>query len=339
MGFVPAGLHHENIAGLEVVLANGDIVRTGQFGMTSSPSAHLTKLTFGPTIDGLFLQSNLGIVTKMGIHMTPQPQAYMACTFDMPEMEDIEVIVDMFGAMRRSGVLPTVVYVFSIVEWSSFFKKRREWWDGEEPIPDWRLKEIEKELDTGFWTVKFGLYGPKNIIQAQYDEIHRVVAKEAPAGRLRNTLFAGEDGGLVDAASVPQPHGGMFVGVPSMFSLPLVRYNNPKDDSGVAAHGAYSPILPLDGKKVLDWVKVARKVYETHGFDMLCDFFMHERHCVFVCMLCFDKTSPTQRKATDNIFNDLFAEGSKRGFAKYRAHIHHMGNVNPRAKGRRYQYD
>lgn len=90
MGFIPSGIHHENIAGLEVVLANGDVVRTGQFAMTSSPSAHLTHLSFGPSIDGLFLQSNLGIVTKLGIHMTPQPQAYMPCTFDMPDFDDIE---------------------------------------------------------------------------------------------------------------------------------------------------------------------------------------------------------------------------------------------------------
>jgi hypothetical protein len=326
MGFVPTGLHHEHIAGLEVVLPDGDVVRTGQFAMTTSPSAHLTRLSFGPSIDSLFIQSNLGIVTKLGLHMTPQPQAYMSATFDMPELEDIETIVDVFGAMRRNGILPTIVYVFSIVEWSSFPKKKCEWWPGEGPIPDWRLKEMAKELDTGFWTVKFGLYGPRAIIQAQYDEVARVVAKEAPTGRLRNVIFEGEDGKLLEATSVPQPYGGMFVGVPSLFSLPLVRYYNPAgENAGVGAHGAYSPIIPLDGKTMLSWVKVARKVYEDNGFDLLCDFFMHERHAVFVCMLCFDKTNATHRVATDKIFHELFKEGTARGFSKYRAHINHMG--------------
>jgi hypothetical protein len=319
------GLHHEHIAGLEVVLPDGDIVRTGQFAMSGNPSAHLTKFSFGPSIDGLFLQSNLGVVTKMGIHMTPQPQAYMACTFDMPVLEDIETIVDVFSPMRQNGVLPHFVYVFSIVEWSSIFGKRVDWWDGEGPIPDWRVKEIQKELDTGFWTVKFGLYGPKDVIQAQYNEIEKVLAKEAPTGRLRNSQFVGENGGLLDASSVPQPNGGMFVGVPSMWSLPLTKFYNPKDGSGVGAHGAYSPLIPLDGKTVLSWVKVAKQVYESYGFDLLCDFFMHERFAVFVCMLCFDKTNSEQRIATDKIFHGLFEEGTKRGFSKYRAHINHMG--------------
>jgi hypothetical protein len=334
MGFIPTGTHHENISGLEIVLSDGDVVRTGQFAMTTSASPHLTKLHFGPTVDGLFLQSNLGIVTKMGIWLTPQPQAYMACQFDMPELEDISQIVDVFGAMRRSGVIPHVAYVFSVVEWTAIFGKRADFWEGEGPIPDWRLKEIAKELDVGFWTVRFGFYGPEGIIRAHYDEVARVVARDMPTGRLKNTLFTAEKGAeLLEALNVPQPHGGMFVGVPSMWSLPMTEYYCPKEGGGIGAHGAYSPIIPLEGKKVLEWVKAAKAVYEKHGFDILCDFFMHERHAVFVCMLCFDKTQPKQREAMDRIYHGLFEEGTRRGFAPYRSHINHMGESQSHGDG------
>lgn len=329
MGFIPSGIHHKHIAGLEVVLANGDVVRTGQWAMSSSPSAHLTQYSFGPDVDGLFLQSNLGIVTKLGIHMTPQPQAYMACTFDMPEFDDVETITDVFGAMRRNGTLPTVTYVFSLVEWSSLFAPRHHYWQDAGPIPEWRLKEIQEELDTGRWTVKWGLYGPLNIIEAQYDEVRRVVANEAPTGRLRKTVFSGgPNNELLEALSVPQPHGGMFVGVPSMFSIPMVNFYNPKEGGGIGAHGAYSPIIPLDGKTMKAWAHAARKAYEDQGLDLLCDYFMSDRHAVFVCMLCFDKTKASQRRAIDNTYKSLFEAGTKLGFAKYRSHIHHMGEYS-----------
>lgn len=294
--------------------------------MSSSPSAHLTQYSFGPDVVGLFLQSNLGIVTKLSLHMTPQPQAYMSCTFDMPDFDDIETITDVFGAMRRNGVLPTVTYVFSLVEWSALFAPRHTYWKEEGPIPEWRLREIQKELDTGRWTVKWGLYGPLNIIEAQYDEVLRVVCKEAPKGRLRKTVFSGgPNNELLEALSVPQPHGGMFVGVPSMFSIPMVNFYNPKEGGGVGAHGAYSPIIPLDGKTMKKWAHAARKAYEDQGLDLLCDYFMSDRHAVFVCMLCFDKTNAKQRQAIDNTYKSLFKEGTKLGFAKYRSHIHHMG--------------
>ncbi|KAL6709794.1 hypothetical protein ACN47E_001223 [Coniothyrium glycines] len=112
-GFTPTAAHHQHIAGLEVMLANGDLVRTGQFGVSNSPSSHLSKFTFGPSIEGLFLQSNLGIVTKMGIWLTPAPQAFMSCTFDMPNFEDVEAIVDIFGPLRRDGLLPNTIYSYA----------------------------------------------------------------------------------------------------------------------------------------------------------------------------------------------------------------------------------
>jgi hypothetical protein len=217
MGFIPTGVHHENMTGLEVVLADGDVVRTGQFAMTGSQTAHNTKLTFGPSIDGLFLQSNLGIVTKMGINLTPQPQAYVACSHNMPDLEDVEYIVDTFGALCRNGTIPYMCYCYSIIEWTAIFGKKRDWWAGDGPISDRRLKEIQKELDTGFWTCKFGLYGPLGVVEAQPAEVRRVTAGK-PKGVLRSAAFHG------GPRACRTRTGGMFVGVPSMWSLPLVDH-------------------------------------------------------------------------------------------------------------------
>ncbi|KAI1335671.1 glycolate oxidase [Xylariaceae sp. FL0016] len=330
MGFVPTGVHHENMAGLEIVLANGELVRTGQFAKSapeSTPtSAHLTRLSFGPSIDGLFIQSNLGIVTKMGIWLTPQPQAYMAVTFDMPEFDDLEFLVDLFGSLRRNGTIPTTVFIGNLVGQTTVIHKHADWWDGKGPIPEWRLKEIQKELGIGYWVAKFGLYGAPEILQAQYNVVEKVLAKEAPTGHLRNTLYSGspEDGGLLEASSVPGPHGGVYVGFPGMINLKFVDYLVPKDGAGVGGHGAYSPILPLDGKTVLDWAKAARQVYEAHGFDLISDFFIEERHSVSVCMLFFDKTDQAMRVAMDKLMHGLFDAGAKRGLAKYRSHIAYM---------------
>lgn len=307
------------------MLADGDIVRTGQWAMSNSPSAHLSKFSFGPSVEGLFLQSNLGVVTKMGIWLTPQPQAYLSASFDMPNEEDVGIITDLFGEMRRNGILPNICYVFNIIEWSAIIGKRAELWEGDGPMPDSRVKEIQEQIDTGHWSVKFSLYGGKAVVKAQFDEVKRICAERAPTGRIKGFIFSGEGDRLLDPTSVTQPHGGMFVGVPSLWSLPLVRYMLPKDGSGAGAHSAYSAIIPLDGKTMVNWYRKAREVYESEGFDAMCDFFMHGRHAVFVCMLCFDKTNKKQTDAIDRIFHRLFAEGQKFGFSKYRAHVDHMG--------------
>lgn len=241
------------------MLANGELVRTGQFAVSKSPSSHLSKFTFGPSIEGLFLQSNLGIVTKLGIWLTPAPQAFMSCSFDMPDFEDVETIVDVFGPLRRDGLLPNTVYVSNLVEWLGMMGKREELWPEEGVIPEWRLKELQAQLNIGYWNAKFGLYGAKDVIQAHFNELKKIVAVHAPKGRLSGEMFSADFGKTLDSASVTEPHGGFFVGVPSLWSLPMVKFRLPKGGGGTGAHYDYSPIIPSRGSTVLDWVKTAKR--------------------------------------------------------------------------------
>ncbi|PNS21543.1 hypothetical protein CAC42_902 [Sphaceloma murrayae] len=327
IGFTPTATHHQNIAGLEVMLADGDLVRTGQFGISNSKSAHLSKFTFGPSIEGLFLQSNLAIVTKLGIWLHPQPQAYMSVTFDVPDFDDIEAMTDTFGELRRNQLLPNAVYVSNVVEWISMMGRRDEVWKGEGPIPDWRIKELQQQLGVGYWALKTGLYGHKDVIQAHFEELKKICAEKCPKGRIQGNLFEGKNGQLLEATEVPEEHGGFFCGVPSLWSLPMVQYRVP-GGVGKGAHCDYSGIIPSDGKLVLEWAKLSKKICESHGWDLFCDFYMHERHVILINMMCYDKSLPDHRKAVDAIFHELFQEGKKRGYSKYRSHINHMDLVS-----------
>lgn len=90
---------------MEVVLANGDVIRTGQFGISNAKVAHTSKLSFGPSVEGLFLQSNLGVVTKLGIWLYPQPQTFMSCVLLADEPEDIAPMIDVLFELRRQDML------------------------------------------------------------------------------------------------------------------------------------------------------------------------------------------------------------------------------------------
>ena len=51
---------------MEIVLPNGELMRTGHGRAARAKSWQEYKSGLGPWIDGMFSQSNFGIVTKMG---------------------------------------------------------------------------------------------------------------------------------------------------------------------------------------------------------------------------------------------------------------------------------
>lgn len=326
-GFGALFTHHQFIAGLEVMLASGDLVRTGQWGITAnnSPNAFISKFTYGPSIEGLFLQSNLGVVTKMSIWLQPQPQAFMSCSFSMPHFDDLECMVDAFGEMRRNGTIPSCVWFTSLIETLCISGRREDYWKGTGPIPDWRLEELRLETGYGHWYARFGLYGPKRVVEAQFEEIKAVLAKKAPTGTIAGTLYADEENG-VNAAEVPVEHGSIFVGVPQLWSLPLINWPIPKSKTdGKAAHGDYAPVIPSSGKLVLEWMKKSKPICEENGVELMADFFMHERHMVLMNMFTWDQTDPVQKHKIKNLYYGLHELAKEKGYGMYRAHVNHMG--------------
>ena len=100
--------------GMEVILPNGELVRTGmgalpEPGNAPGLAAHeqkpnkawqLFNYGFGPYNDGIFTQSNLGIVVKMGIWLMPNPGGYQAYLITFPRDEDLSAIVDIIRPLR-----------------------------------------------------------------------------------------------------------------------------------------------------------------------------------------------------------------------------------------------
>ena len=81
------GLHARNLCGLEVVLPDGGLVRTGMGAMQGNHSWHLFPLSYGPDWTQMFTQSNLGVVTKAGVWLQPAPETSLLLIWDIPNEE------------------------------------------------------------------------------------------------------------------------------------------------------------------------------------------------------------------------------------------------------------
>ena len=72
-GAAAFGHRNEMIVAMEVLLPNGTFIKTGNWHNfdNNNPLAFHYSKGFGPDLRGIFIQSNLGIITKMVIRLQP----------------------------------------------------------------------------------------------------------------------------------------------------------------------------------------------------------------------------------------------------------------------------
>jgi len=104
-GYTPYGDHASSVCGMEVVLPGGDVLRTGMGAMTASRCWQAYQHGFGPSPERLFMQSNLGIVTKMGVWLMPEPEVYVSGWARFTDDAAVEPLIDELRAMMLDGTI------------------------------------------------------------------------------------------------------------------------------------------------------------------------------------------------------------------------------------------
>src|SRR5262249_3415204 len=131
--------------GMEVVLAGGEVLRTGMGAMTGSRTWQAYRRSCGPSADGLFMQSNFGIVTKMGIWLMPRPERYASCWVRVPEEADLEPLIDTLRPLLLDRTIPNHPLIGGP-----------------------RGANAVGVAEPGRWNMRFALYGHEEVVEAQY---------------------------------------------------------------------------------------------------------------------------------------------------------------------------
>jgi hypothetical protein len=169
---------------MEIVLPNGELLRTGMGALpgkdgADNPTWESFQHAFGPSIDGIFSQSNFGIVVKMGFWLMPASghQSYMI-TF--PREDDFEKIVDTIRPLALKRVLGNIPQLrHAIQELAVTGKPRKHWYTGPGRLPREVIRENVKKLPTGdiSWVFYGTQYGDQASISSQLSIIKEEFAK------------------------------------------------------------------------------------------------------------------------------------------------------------------
>ena len=149
VGYTPYGDHFGMHCGLEVVLPNGEVMRTGMGAMPGSNTWQLFPYGFGPYADGLFTQSNYGIVTKMGLWLMPEPEGAQVFMFSFPREEDLETLVDIIRPLRIKQVIANFPHLRHVLQEAAVYGNKKDYYDGPGSVPDHLIDEISSKLWMG----------------------------------------------------------------------------------------------------------------------------------------------------------------------------------------------
>lgn len=307
IGYTPYGDNCEQLCGIEAVLPDGDLVRTGMGAMGNSAGWQHYKYGYGPSWDQMFCQSNFGVVTKAGLWLQPEPEMTAKVDLAFPKFDDAAWAIDILADLRRRDVIQHNIVFGSPVRAASTMSQRTEWYDGPGAIPDAACEDMIRKLGIGWWNAKISLFGHATLVKAQVELIRSLF--EPRLGReLKFDLWQQGD-----------PPDRSARGIPTTIGLQSVNWYG-----GRGGHLSFAPVMPSDGALILDYARKIKAYYEQVGQDYYASFTIGRRHVNNVSLILYDRDDAAMVARVDKLYRHLVTEAAAHGFAEYRGHIGYM---------------
>lgn len=347
-GHTPYGNHFTHTSGMEVVLRDGRIVHTGYGNLRNAQSTRVFPWGLGPVADGLYSQSDAGIVTQMGIWLLPRPEAIAGFALKVARETDILPMVDAIRELRLAGVVQSTVHMANDLRVIS--ARRRYPWDltaGRTPLPDGVRSQLRHEAGIGAWNVMGGLYGTRAQVAAACQAVRRRLKTLAHvhffteqkirwARRLTRVIGHTQWGRQLDemvtsAASVYK----LLDGNPTSEHLRGVfwrtRAEQAPDGADPVQSGCIwlSPVFPLESSHTRRVLQVVERIWNQYQFELLVTITaITERAGVAVLTVCYDRTQPGESERAAACYQAAFEALAAEGYYPYRLGIQSASSID-----------
>jgi 4-cresol dehydrogenase (hydroxylating) flavoprotein subunit len=353
VGYTPYWDHFGHLCGLEVVLANGEVVRTGA-GPENSLSWHTYKWGTGPYVEGLFSQSNFGVVTKAGIWLLPQPESFTCFICEVRDERDQPAVMDAIRRLALDRVLQSNVHMVNDVMFlAQMMQYPYDLLDGRTYLSDDTRAGLRKRLKIAPWTVSGGIYGSA----AQVRVCSRLIRRElSPYGRLTflndwkfdllqklvafwekkqnvsvvSSLLEKLTGSSLQKLKVIPHVYPILKGIPGDFIVgfayfksrgprPTANVDPARDNAGLIWLAVVSP---LTGNHSGELINLCKPIFHKHGFDWSCTFIMvNPRSTLGLIEIFYDKENADEAGRAQALYNELADKTAAAGFQQYRTSV------------------
>jgi 4-cresol dehydrogenase (hydroxylating) len=347
-GHTPYGDHASNVCGFEVVLPNGDCLETGFSRFPNAAAAPVYRPGLGPSLDGLFTQSNFGVVTRMTLWLMPAPEYFQAFFFRCDREDRLPAIIDALRPLRLSGTLRSAVHVGN--DYKVLAGIQQYPWEatgGVTPLSPAVMKTLRKTMHFGAWNGSGGLYGTR----AQVSEARRLLKQSlkgvadqlqfldasrlAFASRMAGPFHALSRWDLRRTLELVKPLFGLMQGVPTDQPLASVYWRKrtpPPAEMDPDRDGCglmwYSPVAPSEGSHAVALAEISSEILMRHGFEPMLSITLNtDRSMICVISLTYDREVSGEDGRARKCSAELEAKLADRGYLPYRLGIQSMSQM------------
>ncbi|MCK6534062.1 MAG: FAD-binding oxidoreductase [Polyangiaceae bacterium] len=290
-GSGPNGDRALHLAALEVVLPTGELVHTGFDRFENASCAALHRFGVGPALDGLFTQSNLGVVTRATIWLSPLPRFLGAVRFSIERDEQLGPLLDAIRRLRLDGTLRSAVGVWNDYRVLSVAERHPG------PLPLSR-QAVAQRVGQRWFGLASVYAGSRKLGEAAVDHVEAELRPHV--SWLETRVASGDPRAGQELFPTDDPAFAFLQGVPHEQSLRSLYFRKPgalpsdldPDRDRVGALWVCAA-LPLRGPVIARAAASIESVMHEHGFDPLLVLLCHtERTLQLLPMIVFDRDEP-----------------------------------------------
>jgi 4-cresol dehydrogenase (hydroxylating) len=346
-GIGPNGDHFLSQCGMEVVLSTGEVLRTGFGHYPGAKAQYVYKWGMGPYLDGIFTQSNFGIVTKIGVWLMPAPEHFEACYITCHDDEQLGPLVDGIRQLLSTGVFCGPINLIHRNR-ALIMLQQYPWAEmgNQTPLSESVAKRLAAQKRIGVWNSVGAICGSKAQVRGAKETI-----VDTLKGRVSRITFLSEKklellrrfpraASAVLKMNVPEllktleSSHGMLKGIPSEVALPLAYWRNKQPPPAVGIDPArdncgvmwFAPVIPMTKQDVRSFRAVIEPVFAKHGFEACITLTAVNQRC-FDCTLpvLYDRSSPEESEKAHLCYSELLSVCKAAGYFPYRLGVQSMG--------------